>query len=213
MRQRNLETEWQQTADDLDVPIAARQVLEEVLNALDKHHKPTADHSRRVGMLAVRIGKQLELPGKPLFYAGTLHDRGKLQVPVEYLNKKTEWTEADARRLRNHPLDGYTEMIKDGMIVTAGLVVRHHTFQPNKYPEQLPDAPPYMAASFLACARVIALADFYDAAHRPNSAGLSSDEEIKAKVLAHNPDMTDTIQALYANGVFNTSEPLQTATP
>ncbi|MDB5185150.1 MAG: phosphohydrolase [Candidatus Saccharibacteria bacterium] len=174
------------------------------MSQLEAYHRPTAEHCKRVGILAVRIGQYAELPLKPLFYGASLHDRGKLKVTRALLDKTGEWTAEDAQALRDHPSDGYEETLNEGMVVTAGLIVRHHSFQPNAYPEQLPDAPPYMAGSFEQCARMIALADYYDAAHRPNSAGLSTEEEIKAKLLAHQADMNELVNALYEEGILGT---------
>lgn len=205
MTASSAETKWHAVADELEVPPRIRQNLESVLGKLSLHHLPTAEHSRRVGVLAVEIGRTENLSLRPLFYAGTLHDRGKLHVPQALLNKTGVWTPEDALALRDHPQVGYQETMDEGLVVTAGLIVRHHTFQPNNYPETLPDAPPYPADVFSRSARVIALADFYDAAHRKDQQQLTTGEEIQAKVLACNPDVTNLVTQLYKTGVFSTN--------
>lgn len=205
MARRSPEAEWQSTIAELDVPLSVRSGLEGTLASLAAHHLPTAEHCMRVGISAVRIGRHADLPLRPLFYGGSLHDRGKLEVPEHYLSKTSEWTAEDAAALRNHPLVGYEKTIDEKMVVTAGLIVRHHAFQPHRYPEEVPPAPPYMSDNFESCARVIALADYYDAAHRPNSAGSAAGEEIKVRMLAHNPDVEGLIHELYEAGIFDTS--------
>lgn len=197
---------WNKLAEELELRPEAEKAVRATIDALKAHHLPTAEHSMRVGIVAVRIGQHRGLPLKPLFYAGSGHDRGKLNVDPKRLSKTTEWTEEDVLALRDHPRDGYDAFIEDGMTLTAGLVVRHHTFQENDYPsaDVLPSPPPYMAESFMDCAETIALADFYDAAHRLNADRLFTGEEIKAKLLAHYPMHEALIQELYESGVFTT---------
>lgn len=196
------EFDWQSVVEELEVSGHIRQKIQRPLAKLDVHHAPTAAHCRRVGVLAARIGQQIGLPPKPLFYGGSLHDRGKLLVARELLDKKKIWTPEDARALRNHPIDGYNMTMADGMVVTAGLVVRHHTFQPHKYPAVVPEAPPYLPESFMRMARMVALADYYDAAHRNDSAGNLSGPEIQQKILAHNQDEAAVVMELYEAGIF-----------
>jgi HD-GYP domain-containing protein (c-di-GMP phosphodiesterase class II) len=197
-----LERRWQEMAEELRVPARTMKILGGTLARLEAHHLPTSEHCKRVGILAVRIGLHAGIPPKPLFYSGSLHDFGKLNVSPELLSKTTEWTEEDALALRDHPEAGYEALLEVGMPVTAGLVVRHHSFQPKNYPEVLPAKPTYMADSFDYCARVLALADYYDAAHRPNLDVESTDEEIRIKMLTHNPDAVDLVSELYESGVF-----------
>jgi HD-GYP domain-containing protein (c-di-GMP phosphodiesterase class II) len=204
MKNYGLEAKWHDLADNLGVSPDVQAKLDGTMLQLSQHHLPTAEHCMRVGMSAVRIGTFRGLPLKPLFYGGSLHDRGKLMVDTERLSKTTDWTLEDAQALRIHPIAGYEMILEEGMVVTAGLVLRHHTFQPNGYPDELPTAPPYMTEDFNACARTIALADYYDAAHRSNSEGKTSGLDIKAKVQNHNPDLTELIEDLYTVGIFDT---------
>ena len=202
MIERALQGDWNLAVEELGVPSETLQLVKNSLSQLELHHLPTVEHCMRVGILAMRIGQHVELPLKPLFYGGSLHDRGKLKVTRALLDKTEEWTEADAEALRDHPQDGYEDTLSDGMVVTAGLIVRHHSFQQNAYPKPLPEAPKYMGGSFERCARMIALADYYDAAHRPNSEGRLSEDEIQQKMLTHNQDVFDVVVKLYETGIF-----------
>lgn len=199
----DLTDEWLRTLGSLNVSETTRVLLCNATRALEDYHWPTAEHCKRVGILAVEVGRHENLPLKPLFYGGSLHDRGKLNVTRELLDKTACWTQQDSIALQDHPSDGYDITIREGMVVTAGLIVRHHTFQGNSYPPDVPPAPPYMAAVFDRLARIIALVDFYDAAHRPNSDGLPDGEAIMAKVLAANPDVNPLVETLYEKGIFS----------
>lgn len=202
MKTTSLDEKWRVVGEELTIPATTQRILDETMTKLEAYHLPTAEHCKRVGILAVHIGQYVGLPLRPLFYGASLHDRGKLNVTRQLLDKTGEWTEEDALALREHPTDGYDVTIGEGMVVTAGLIIRHHTFQPNNYPEVVPDAPPYMAGNFANCARTIALADFYDAAHRRNSEALDSEEQIRAKVLSHAADLGQLAEELYDKGIF-----------
>lgn len=206
---------WLATADHLGVSEEPLGVMERFLAQMQAHHAGTYEHSMRVGMLAPKIGTLVpeleDFPPKALFYDGTLHDWGKLKTPRELLEKTTEWTEADAQALRAHPMDSYEALVNEGMALTAGAVILHHTFQPNPYPKpdeipkadpRLPELPEQLERLKPVLGRVIALADFYDASHRKNLAGGLSDEEIRVKVYKANTDLSELIDSLYSNGVF-----------
>ena len=203
-----LETEWRTMATGLGIPSDARRKISGGLEKLRAHHLPTYEHCMRVGILAARIGKVEGLPEKPLFYAGSMHDRGKLNVSPELLSKTARWTKPDAEALRHHPVTGYDMTLAEGMAVTAGVLVLHHTFQPDPYPEQLPEdgprLPEQLQRKIRVLGRIVALADFYDAAHRLDRSERRSGGQIKDTVLSYNPDMAELVEELYAQGVFST---------
>lgn len=209
--QPSLHEAWLAQASHLAVSGSHLANMEGFLSDMEEHHRATYEHSMRVGLLAPQIGAivpELEdLSPKALFYAGTMHDWGKLKTPQELLDKTSVWTQEDAEALRAHPVDSYEALIKEGMALTAGVVIRHHRFQPNPYPEALPEADPHLPEHLVRLqpilGRVIALADFYDASHRKNSAGNMTAEQIKAKVYQANPDINDLIDRLYAERIFS----------
>lgn len=210
-----LAAKWQNTADSYGVSGKVLVTMQDAIEDLGDHHAPTAEHSMRVGIMSGKIAEHLGVDPKPSFYGGTLHDYGKLNVASELLSKTTTWTEADARALRNHPMDGYEKIMEAGLFVTAGIVVRHHTFQPNAYPEHPPELPAelpaYLGSFVIQNARLVALADYYDAAHRNDTGANLNGEEIRAKVLAHNPDQVSLIDELYEARVFDSAEPASQA--
>lgn len=201
---------WLAEAQKLAVPELYLDNMESFLSEMQSHHVGTYEHSMRVGILAPRIGALIpeldDISPKALFYAGTMHDRGKLKTPRELLEKTGEWTESDAQALRAHPLDSYEALVREGMAFTAGAVILHHTFQTDPYPTDIPEPDPDLPKSLVKLqpilGRVIVLADFYDASHRKNSDVSPTCEAIKAKVYKFNPDLTDLIDELYAGGIF-----------
>lgn len=208
--QPSLHEVWLAEAINLGVPEQILGNMGQFLEQMRMHHVGTYEHSMRVGLLAPKIGAMVpelaETSPRALFYAGTMHDRGKLKTPKRLLEKTSEWTEEDARALRPHPLDSYAAVGSEGMALTAGVVVLHHSFQPNAYPEEIPAPHPNLPARLIALqpilGSVLALADFYDASHRNNSAGNLSADQIRANVYEARPDVTDLIDRLYDEGIF-----------
>jgi putative nucleotidyltransferase with HDIG domain len=69
----------------------------------------TEEHTRRVALLAARVGEELRLPPsarRHLAVGGLLHDIGKLSVPLEILNKPGALTNAEFAEIRRHPESG-----------------------------------------------------------------------------------------------------------
>lgn len=166
-------------------------------------------HSLRVGLLAHEIGRHLGVDDRALFYAGLLHDVGKALVDVCTLGKTNSWTKADSIEMMTHVMDGY-RMLRGSRDLTAEIVVRHHRYQPNCYPDVVP-APlhPYSPTTMEAIqfySRMLAMADVFDALHRINfrdgvKKALTA-EQIKTAMLKANPDMTELVNELYSVGIF-----------
>ena len=69
----------------------------------------TEEHTRRVALLAARVGEELKLPPsarRHLAVGGLLHDIGKLSVPLEILNKPGALSDAQFAAIRRHPESG-----------------------------------------------------------------------------------------------------------
>ena len=173
--------------------------------AVQEHFK----HSIRVGLLAAKIANFCHHHGRTLFIAGTLHDVGKCEIPIEVLEKTVNWTVGDAAVMEHHVIAGYNKL-RGHFDFSAEIILWHHKFQHNEYPETLPPhLHQYSAATVVLIAeygRLLALADSYDALHRPNDKfdGVMSGDRIKALMLEHNPDRTILIERLYQAGIFTT---------
>ena len=125
-----------------------------LVNALDTHLDHQADHSRRVAMMANRIGRQLgleDLDLQRLHFAALLHDIGMLRIDPESLK-------GNRMAVESHPGIGY-EMLKqiDLWRDIAPLVLHHHEhWDGNGYPDQLRGEEIPLAS------RIIAVAEAFD---------------------------------------------------
>ena len=189
-----------------------RQEIMILLSVLWLKDPETYDHSLRVGLLSSEIGRVMHLDQKALFYGGLMHDLGKILTDLHTLQKKFGWTLADTEEMKAHPVDSY-RILRGKFDFTADTVLWHHQFQPNRYPETLPELlHPYSMGTKLVIqlhGRVITIADTFDALHRVNdkfdmTQGDKLGEEIKEKMIKFNPDLKPLIRDLYTEGVLTT---------
>jgi len=208
-----LEVQLSQVFEELGVNPQDKATIESLLEPLKQKDQNTFQHVGRVGLSARNIGRFLHLDEKALFFAGLLHDLGKSQIPQDILGKTEGWTDADSKVVQAHVINGH-EALKGRFDFTAEIIVLHHTFQENGYPKDLPEQlhrySPETQALILEYARVLALADVYDALHRENDKfgekRKLSGAEIKVKMLEFNPDRQEQIEDLYRAGIFQQSE-------
>lgn len=109
------------------------------LQKLRHHHIETFDHSLRVGLLAIDLGLENQVSRKCLMILGKaamLHDIGKLKIPISLLSKPKRLTFREMHQLRDHPRLGY-EMLQDlKPPEIAEIIVDHHTFANDPYPDE-----------------------------------------------------------------------------
>ena len=166
-------------------------------------------HSLRVGLLARQIGLFTYHEEKPLLFGGVLHDLGKCQTPLSVLGKTDSWSDEDQGIIEEHVMDGY-RLIRGRFDMSAEIILWHHRFQENGYPEELPPLlHNYRETTQLLIreyGRIVAIADVYDALHRVDAKfgeeRALTGSEIKEKMLEFNPDRRKLISALYDAGVI-----------
>lgn len=161
-----------QVSDFADAKNIVEYVLNDIhtskdgfVNLLDiqEYDDYTYTHSLNVGVIAMVLGKRMNLSDAVLFnvgLAGFLHDIGKLRIPSEIINKPGKLTEEEYRIIKSHPRFGY-EMVRHSPHVNEAverLILFHHERADGSgYPLGLTQEK-IGNLSF-----IIAIADFYDA--------------------------------------------------
>ena len=130
----------------------------------------TFSHSVNVAIYAVALGQRLGLP-KTLLYelgiCGLFHDVGKLDVPINILNKPGPLTPEEWTVIRTHPVHGAEVALRhrswdDLSARIMAVTFEHHIkFDHTGYPNL---TQPRKTALF---SRIITIADCYDALSRP----------------------------------------------
>ncbi|MEU5683979.1 metal-dependent phosphohydrolase [Streptomyces venezuelae] len=141
---------------------AHQATIRALVQAVDLKDKYTRGHSERVGRASVLIARELGMDDdrvEVLRFAGILHDVGKLGVPTRLLRKDGPLTPEERRIIELHPEYGH-EMVRGiGFLGEARAAILHHheRMDGGGYPYGLtgPQIPE--------CARVVAVADAFDA--------------------------------------------------
>jgi len=89
----------------------------------------TAEHQRKVAVLACAIAMELEMPSDTIHtlrVAGLLHDIGKIHIPDTVLNKADRLDAAEQQLMRTHPLHGYNIIRHLPFDAPVAEIVRQH---------------------------------------------------------------------------------------
>jgi HD-GYP domain-containing protein (c-di-GMP phosphodiesterase class II) len=127
----------------------------------------TEEHTRRVALLAVRVGEELGLnPARlrSLATGGLLHDIGKLAVPDAILKKPDSLDEDEFAVIRRHPEWGHDLLgqVGDFPAAVRRLVLDHHErLDGTGYPRGLQEAQLDLET------RILSVCDVYDALISP----------------------------------------------
>lgn len=106
------------------------------------HDEYTKDHSSEVARLGKLLASSLELPDRKIkeaYWAGIVHDIGKIEVPREILNKTSRLTDEEYKMIKKHPYTGYMalkdlEKLED---ISKYVLYHHERWDGSGYPEGL----------------------------------------------------------------------------
>jgi HD-GYP domain-containing protein (c-di-GMP phosphodiesterase class II) len=134
-----------------------------IVRAVEQRQKGFAGHAERVAAAALLIGKKSGLQEhelKTLEYSALLHDIGKLVLPKEGIEGEDE--SSDENYGEKHPVLG-SQIFPDNDFfnpIKEGILHHHERYNGTGYPDGLTkNEIPFLA-------RIIAVADFYDALTR-----------------------------------------------
>lgn len=137
-------------------------VTKSLAATIDAKDHYTSGHSQRVADYAVEIAKRMgksEEEQQVIYYAGILHDIGKICVSEEVINKPGRLTDQEFDQIKVHPTSGYHILrdIHDDERVGFGAKYHHERYDGKGYPNGL------VGEDIPEIARIIAVADAYDA--------------------------------------------------
>lgn len=198
---------FSQVSQECGLPVLVRILL----GQMQAWHPPTYEHLLRVGRLCWEIAPLTGGSAKNGCLAGLCHDVGKLWTPLELLNKPSaNWSHDNAIDMQEHVMNGFL-MLVPRLPFIAHIVVRHHRFQKDPYPSQLPRLPAKLLGlekEIETYAAVLATADCYDAKWRSNAqCNKLTGAQIKEEMLICRPHHADLIKELYAVGIFTETAP------
>jgi putative nucleotidyltransferase with HDIG domain len=185
------ESLWMQAkAGDQPDPNAARKIIESLakvvtqdrtslmaLTALKKYDNYTFTHMVNVSVLAMSQARSLNLEGtllREFGFAALMHDIGKVNTPLEVLNKPDKLTKDEFEIMKRHVVDGAHILRKTPEMPALAPIVafEHHLKQDlSGYPENIG------SRKLNLCTMIVSIADVFDAlrSNRPYRQGMASD--------------------------------------
>ena len=137
------------------------QTSKAIVSAIDSKDENTRGHSVRVAGYAKRIAELKGMDEKKcneIYYAGLLHDVGKIGIPAEIIDKEGDLTDEEYEVVRQHPLVGnrILSSITEFPYLSTGAYYHHEHYDGSGYPSGL------KGKEIPEIARIIAVADAYD---------------------------------------------------
>ncbi|MGN0145425.1 MAG: HD-GYP domain-containing protein [Clostridium sp.] len=149
-------------SDKLVEQIYNNKEISVCIKELQTYDSNTYIHSVGVAVLSIAIGTALNLSRNELCRLGVsalLHDIGKVQVPIEIINKPSKLTDEEFEIIKNHPTWGGIYFAENKNInddIYMGIVGHHERIDGTGYPNGLKDE------DIPLFARIIAVADVYE---------------------------------------------------
>lgn len=160
----NASIAWENLRLGKDLVDSQLEMVYLLASTAETRSRETANHVRRVGLLAEMLGRGLGLDQREcelLRLAAPLHDIGKVAIPDSILNKPGSHTEDEARIMRTHAEIG-SRLLGNSrrpvMQLAATIALSHHeNFDGSGYPSGL------SGSNIPICGRITMVADVFDA--------------------------------------------------
>jgi PAS domain S-box-containing protein len=139
-----------------------KELISSIIQILEIYDSYTKGHSENVANLAAAVAEELGLSRKMIvdtYWAGMVHDIGKLLVPVNVLNKKGKLNEEEYQLIKKHPVWGSEALSGSAVLdhISKYILYHHERWDGGGYPEGIKnDDIPLVS-------QIIAVADSWDA--------------------------------------------------
>lgn len=190
-----------------------KKIIRALVRTIDAKDRYTNGHSLRVAEYSREIARRMNKSEKELeeiYYAGLLHDVGKIRVPATIINKPGKLTDEEYEQVKIHPLTSY-HILKDiyeDKTISMGAKFHHERYDGRGYPNGLE------GENIPEIARIISVADTYDAmaSNRSYRKALPQDvvrsEIEKGKGTQFDPEIAEImLQMIDEDETYSLSEP------
>lgn len=190
------------------------QILNECLRALglvlefDLNDHPTHQHSVRVGESCVIIGDKLGLPQKKiqqLYFAGLIHDIGKIGVDINILRKKSSLSKDEFISVQQHAITGarIAAAIPELSDLSFWIRWHHEKWDGTGYPDNL------AGSDIPVEVQILSIVDCFDSLQTPRLDRDRYSLEDAVKIITEqrgtsfNPDIADLLCDMIDKDEFN----------
>jgi len=106
-----------------------KELITSIIKLLEMYDMYTKGHSENVAELASEIAAEMGLSKEKVddtFWAGMVHDIGKLLIPLEIINKNRKLTEEEYQLIKKHPILGSRAIKSSESLKHIAKYVKHH---------------------------------------------------------------------------------------
>lgn len=119
-----------------------KELTTSVIKIMEMYDLYTKGHSENVAELASVIAKEMNLSKKIIkdsYWAGLVHDIGKLLIPIEIINKTEKLSENEFELIKKHPVWGNKALSDSKTLkpIAKHLLYHHERWDGKGYPEGL----------------------------------------------------------------------------
>lgn len=195
------------------------RTLSTFASTVDLRDKPTSGHSSRVAHNARALGMTIGLAQETLravYWAGLLHDLGKIAIPERILQKPTSLTPDEVVTVRRHSDIGANLLMSvsaDLRAIADGVRSHHERWDGSGYPRELRrEAIPLVG-------RIVSVVDVFEAltCNRPYRQPQPVPEVLEfirqRKGVWFDPDLVPLLEDLYWKGEIYTAASVETQLP
>ena len=117
-----------------------KELIGSVIKIMELYDLYTKGHSENVAKIASAIAEEMNLSKKIIqetYWAGLVHDIGKLLIPINILNKKGKLSDEEFALIKKHPLWGYKALVNSSSLKQIAKYILHHheKWNGSGYPE------------------------------------------------------------------------------
>ena len=195
------------------------RTLSTFASTVDLRDKPTSGHSSRVAHNARALAKAVGLAQETLravYWAGLLHDLGKIAIPARILQKPGSLTPDEITTMRRHSDIGANLLLSvsaDLRQIADGVRSHHERWDGSGYPRQM------HGEEIPLVGRIVSIVDVFEAltCSRPYRQPQPVPEVLEfvrdRKGTWFDPDLVPLLEDLYWNGDIYTAASVQTQLP
>ena len=194
------------------------RTLSTFASTIDLRDRPTGGHSSRVAHNARALALALdcdEETRRSAYWAGLLHDLGKIAVPERILQKPSALTREEMELMRRHSSVGADLLLSvdgDMLPIAEGIRCHHEWWDGNGYPDRL------IGEEIPLVGRIVALVDVFEAltCRRPYRSRPTAPDQVMEYIRngagsQFDPTLVPMFEELFVQGQIYTSEVPQSA--
>ena len=106
-----------------------KELVSSIINLMEMYDIYTKGHSENVAKLASKLAEKMNLPKKLVkdaYWAGLVHDIGKLLIPLDILNKDGKLSDEEYGLIKKHPVYGEKALADSESLEHIAEYVKYH---------------------------------------------------------------------------------------